>query len=186
MPALLALEMLHDMCHLFCDRCREDLMAGSAVSKVAATDTGRIESVAELLGGVRVLRRKMSSPLDAHDVLVNGLPSAALTHLVGRLTMLRKPDSLEKAVGMSVRTFQRRREGSTKPLSHEQSARTWKFAEILAKATEVFGSQQEAERWMEQPAMALEQRRPIDLMTTPAGVEIVEDLLRRLEYGVYA
>ncbi|MBV8455574.1 MAG: DUF2384 domain-containing protein, partial [Acetobacteraceae bacterium] len=119
------------------------------------------------------------------DVLVGGLPSAALTHLVERLTVLRKPDLLEKAVGMSVRTLQRRREGSTKPLSQEQSARTWKFAKILAKATEVFGSQQEAERWMERPAMALEQRRPIDLMTTPAGVEIVEDLLRRLEYGVY-
>jgi putative toxin-antitoxin system antitoxin component (TIGR02293 family) len=160
-------------------------MNSSAVSAEAGGESRRIERVTELLGGVRVLRHKMNSPLEAHDVLVGGLPSAALTHLVERLTVLRQPDSLEKAVGVSVRTLQRRREGSTKPLSQEQSARTWKFAEILAKATEVFGSQQEAERWMERPAMALEQRRPIDLMTTPAGVEIVEDLLRRLEYGVY-
>jgi putative toxin-antitoxin system antitoxin component (TIGR02293 family) len=99
--------------------------------------------------------------------------------------VLHRPDSLEKAVGMSVRTFQRRRERSAKPLSHEQTARTWKFAEVLAKATAVFGSQQEAERWMDQPAIGLDQRRPIDLMTTPAGVEIVEDFLQRLEYGVY-
>jgi putative toxin-antitoxin system antitoxin component (TIGR02293 family) len=63
--------------------------------------------------------------------------------------------------------------------------RTRKFAEILARATELFGSRQEAKRWMERPAMALECRRPIDLMTTPAGVEIVEHLLQRLQYGVY-
>jgi putative toxin-antitoxin system antitoxin component (TIGR02293 family) len=141
--------------------------------------------VAELLGGRRVLRRTMRSPLDAHDALNRGLPSAALAHLVGRLTCLRHRDSLEKALGMSLRTFQRRRDGGAKPLSHEQSARTWKFAEILDKATQVFGSQEEAERWMEQPAMALEQRRPIDLLTTPAGAEMVEDLLVRLEYGAY-
>jgi uncharacterized protein (DUF2384 family) len=30
--------------------------------------------------------------------------------------------------------------------------------------------------------MALEQRKPIDLLSTPAGVE---DHLTRLEYGVY-
>jgi putative toxin-antitoxin system antitoxin component (TIGR02293 family) len=71
-------------------------------------------------------------------------------------------------------------------LSPEQSGRAWKFAEILAKATEVFGSQEEAERWLEHPAMGLNRQRPIDLLATPAGVELVEDFLTRLAYGVYA
>jgi uncharacterized protein (DUF2384 family) len=34
--------------------------------------------------------------------------------------------------------------------------------------------------------MALDQRRPIDLFSTPAGVETLETYLTRLEYGVYA
>jgi putative toxin-antitoxin system antitoxin component (TIGR02293 family) len=33
--------------------------------------------------------------------------------------------------------------------------------------------------------MALDQRRPIDLLATPAGVQLVEDLLGRIQYGVY-
>jgi putative toxin-antitoxin system antitoxin component (TIGR02293 family) len=37
-----------------------------------------------------------------------------------------------------------------------------------------------------QPAIGLDQRPPIDLLTTPAGVELVEDYLGRLEYEVYA
>jgi putative toxin-antitoxin system antitoxin component (TIGR02293 family) len=61
-----------------------------------------------------------------------------------------------------------------------------KLAEILAKATAVLGSQQEAERWLEQPAIGLDQRRPIDLLATPAGTKIVKDFLTRLEFGVYA
>jgi len=32
----------------------------------------------------------------------------------------------------------------------------------------------------------LDQRCPIDLLTTPAGTEIVEEFLERLEHGVYA
>jgi dihydroorotate dehydrogenase len=58
-------------------------------------------------------------------------------------------------------------------------------AEILAKATMVMGLQKEAEQWLERPAISLNNRRPIDLLTTPAGVELVEDILQRLEYGVY-
>jgi putative toxin-antitoxin system antitoxin component (TIGR02293 family) len=72
-----------------------------------------------------------------------------------------------------------------KPLTPEQSGRAWKFAEILAKATLLLGSQEEAERWLERPATGLDQQRPIDLLATPAGVAIVEDFLLRLEHGVY-
>src|SRR5260370_9472837 len=72
-----------------------------------------------------------------------------------------------------------------KGLNQEQSGRTGKFAEILAKATTIFGSQERAEQWLEKPATGLNQRRPIDLLSTPAGVELVEDFLERLEYGVY-
>jgi putative toxin-antitoxin system antitoxin component (TIGR02293 family) len=59
------------------------------------------------------------------------------------------------------------------------------LAEILARATQVFGSQEEAEQWLERPAMGLDNNRPLDLLDTPAGVEMVEDFLTRLEYGVY-
>ena len=71
-------------------------------------------------------------------------------------------------------------------MSQEQSGRTSKFAEILAKATSVFGSREEAEQWLERPAIGLDQRRPIDLLATPAGVSIVEEFLERLAYCVYA
>ncbi|GGF16368.1 antitoxin [Aliidongia dinghuensis] len=145
-----------------------------------------LQQVVNLLGGNRVLRQAPANTIDAHQLLLAGLPETALRHLVDKLLVLAKTESLEKAVGMSLRTFQRLKDTPAKHLSVEQSGRAWKFAEILAKATAVFGSQREAELWLERPAVGLNQERPIDLLQTPAGVELVEAFLRRLEYGVYA
>lgn len=60
-----------------------------------------------------------------------------------------------------------------------------KFAEILAKATELFGSRQEAEHWLERPAIGLNRHRPIDLLATPAGAELVKTFLAQIEFCVY-
>jgi putative toxin-antitoxin system antitoxin component (TIGR02293 family) len=152
--------------------------------RMTATET--VQQVAALLGGPRVLHRALTGPLDAHELLARGLPGEALLHLVGRLVRLRAAESLEKAMGMSLRTLQRHRTAPARPLNPEQSGRAWKFAEILAKATLVFGSQDEAEQWLDRPAIGLDQRRPLDLLATPAGLKLVEDHLERLEHGVYA
>jgi uncharacterized protein (DUF2384 family) len=72
-----------------------------------------------------------------------------------------------------------------KPFSTEVSERLRKYPEILARAAEIFGSQERAERWLKQPALDLEQQRPIDLLETSAGAKLVEDFLIRLKYEVY-
>ncbi len=152
-----------------------------------SAEDAEISRTVALLGGQRTLHRSVHSRLEVHDLLEKGLPGHALEHLVTGVAIFNPPhqESMEKAVGISFRTYQRRRHELDKPLSPEQSGRTWKFAEILGRASALFGSQSEAEQWMERPAMALDQRRPIDLLSTPAGVKSLEDHLTRLEYGVY-
>ena len=139
----------------------------------------------ELLGGSGTLHRQVRSRRDAHDLLQEGLPARALSHLVGAMLFLGADHGgFEKAVGISFRAYYRKRQ-TAKPLSREQSGRVWRFAEILSRATAIFGSQAEAEAWLDRPALALDQRKPLDLLSTPAGVESVEDHLTRVEYGVY-
>ncbi len=160
-------------------------MADFTEQGAPTAEAAQLQQVANLLGGAKVFRRPLRNALDAHEMLLRGLPGKSVVHLLASLSSLHGKVSVEKALGMSLRTFQRRKDMPAKPLSHEQSGRTWKFAEILAKATAVFGSQEEAEQWLERPATGLDRRRPIDLLATPAGVELVEDFLERLEYGVY-
>src|SRR5208282_4703797 len=143
-------------------------MARLGGRETPVTETAEIQRVADLLGGARILRRQVRNSLDAHELLLEGLPGRALTHLIDSLVIIHWATSLEKAVGISLRTLQRRKNAPAEPLSQEQSGRTWKFAEILAKATAVLGSQEEAEQWLERPAIGLDQRRPIDLLATPA------------------
>lgn len=140
-----------------------------------------------LLGGRKVLRRPVQNALEAHDLILDGLPSDALLRLIEGAQVLSRGDALEKAIGMSIRTFQRRKKDAPgSQLSAEQSSRTWRFAEILARAMDVMGSKEAAESWLESPAIGLDNRRPIDLLASAAGAEAVETYLTRLEYGVYA
>lgn len=141
----------------------------------------------ELLGGARFFNRPVRNALDAHDVIESGITSQALVHLIGQVGALSKGDTLNKAIGISLRTFQRKKKTVKlhNRLSVEQSSRTWRFAEILAQATEILGDQETAEQWMLNPAMALDGRRPIDLLSTAAGGEAVQDHLTRMDYGVY-
>lgn len=143
------------------------------------------QPAATLLGGPSVLGCRLTDPLETHDLLRRGLPARAIDHLLSHLLVLDKTESLALAMGMSLRTFQRRQDNLSKPLNAEQSGRTWKFAEILAQAIRVFGTQEAAERWLDRPTMGLNGRRPIDLLATPVGVAMVETFLTRLEHGVY-
>ena len=145
---------------------------------------GYLDDVSTLLGGRSVLGSTIESDLEAHELLHRGLPRAALSSLVDKIHFITS-DEASEALGMSLRTLQRHKNTPAEHLDVQQSGRAWKFAEILAKATHVLGSQDEAEQWLRRPAIGLDQQRPIDLLTTPAGVQLVEDYLGRLEYDVY-
>jgi len=145
---------------------------------------GSYAQVVKFLGGRQVFKKSITSKLDVHEVIRKGLPGGVLTYMV-KHTHTMKPVDVGQAVGVSIRTVQRRTGNPQKLLSQDQSGRAWKFAEVLTTATKVFGSQAGAEKWLTTPAVALDQRRPVDLLSSPAGVEMVEQLLGRLEYGVY-
>ena len=159
-----------------------------ALAYIESTPREEIESslqeTSDLLGGSQILGSKIRSELDAHELLHRGLPRAALSKLVDNLHVIQVDEATE-AMGMSLRTLQRHKSMPVVLLDVQQSGRTWKFAEILAKATRVLGSQGEAEEWLKRPAIGLNRQRPIDLLTTPAGAKLVETYLGRLEYGVY-
>lgn len=141
----------------------------------------------QLFGGRKLIKHNVRNSLDAHDVIVQGISSQALIHLVDTVSVLSSGDALNKAIGMSLRTLQRKKktEKGKDRLSTEQSSRAWQFAEILAQATDVLGDQEAAEAWMLAPAIGLDNRRPIDLLSSAAGAEAVEHHLTRMEYGVY-
>lgn len=139
----------------------------------------------------RTLKRLMGnrattarSAFDIHEMIEKGLPSQDIISFVESVNLLQDKKVMVKVIGMSERTLYRRVK-KPEPLTAEQSSRTWRFAETLTKAEDVFGDPEEAERWMNTPALGLEGRKPIDLITTQIGYELVGDFLTRMDYGVY-
>lgn len=137
--------------------------------------------VAERLGVPKILGTG-ASPVAVHEALQAGLPRRALLKAIPEgIPML----DLLPVFDISLRTFMRLKAEPSKRLDANQSARVWRFAELFAKAEEVLGTHERAVEWMLEPAMALENRRPIDLLTTLVGAQLVEDVIERMRYGVY-
>ncbi len=138
----------------------------------------------ELLGGSTFSRRKPASRTEIHSTLVAGVPYGALLHLVDSAKGLDE-DDIARVLGISTRTLRRQVETPERPMPVDLASKAWLLAETLAKAAEVFGGKDEAEDWMSSRALGLDNERPIDLLQTVQGAEVVGDFLGRLEYGVY-
>jgi putative toxin-antitoxin system antitoxin component (TIGR02293 family) len=58
--------------------------------------------------------------------------------------------------------------------------------EILQRATEVLGSLEHAQYWLESRLPVLDGRRPVDVITDPGGAAELLDILVRIEHGVFS
>lgn len=150
----------------------------------AATPALSIGAV-EFMGGRRLFKTVPQSRAEIHGALVKGVPYAMLVNLVDQLTTL-SADEVADAVGISARTLRRQREQPAKLMPADLASRTWQLAEVLAQASAVMGGREAAERWMAHPATGLDGARPIDLLRTLQGAELVTEFLGRLEHGVYS
>lgn len=59
-------------------------------------------------------------------------------------------------------------------------------SDITQLATDVFEDAAYAVSWLNQPNMATDDRPPIELLRSPKGFKVVENLLLRIRYGVLA
>lgn len=83
------------------------------------------------------------------------------------------------------RTLERRLKAD-KPLSIEESDKLVRLIQTIARAMEVFGDQETALRWMKAPNRAMGGRTPFSVVNTSPGVELIKDILGRIEHGVYS
>ncbi len=133
-----------------------------------------------------VVQHVPANELEVHDLLHQGLPIARLRDVMASLRVLKIPEVVEKALGISPRTWIRwKRRPADDRIDPTTSSRLWTFVQILDLSRRVFGRQEDAEDWLQRPAMALDWRRPIDLLDTSAGIEAVQTLLGRLLYDVF-
>lgn len=93
-------------------------------------------------------------------------------------------ESLAPKLGLSKATLHRRK--ATGRLHAAESDRVVRYARLVGKAREVLESEDAARMWLRSPQMGLGGAVPLDYAETEVGAREVEDLLGRIEHGVYS
>lgn len=92
---------------------------------------------------------------------------------------------LAGSVGISSRTLSRRKK--EKKLTPAESDRLVSVSRLLHLAVELFGGEKEkAFRWFRSPNRALGNLTPLEMASTETGSREVENLIGRLEHGVFS
>lgn len=66
------------------------------------------------------------------------------------------------------------------------SDRLSRFVRILAETSDVLGSEEKASHWLHAPNQALGGKTPLSLIDTDVGARQVEEVLGRIEQGVFS
>jgi putative toxin-antitoxin system antitoxin component (TIGR02293 family) len=93
-------------------------------------------------------------------------------------------EKLFPMLGISKATLHRRK--ALGKLGPDESDRVVRFARLMGKAVEVMESEEDARRWLTSPQFGLGGAVPLAYAETEVGAREVEDLLGRIEYGVYS
>lgn len=93
--------------------------------------------------------------------------------------------ALAETIGIPERTLARRRAAGR--LAPEESERLLRLSSIFEKAVELFeGDVISAVHWLASPKRALENQTPLQYARTEVGARQVENLIGRLEHGVFS
>ena len=148
--------------------------AASAVTEVSNAQVGSVWGKLKLIAN--------STGLGAHDAVTAGVQVSDMRQVMKTLKLIGEKD-IYVLLGINARTMQRR---ADRTLDANASDRALRLVAVTHQAIGVLGSQDAAERWLASPAIGLDDRKPIDLLQSSEGTDMVKTLLTRMEYGVYS
>jgi putative toxin-antitoxin system antitoxin component (TIGR02293 family) len=133
--------------------------------------------------GTQVLGLKVRRTDELVRKVQSGFRFQQLTNLEKRSGLTR--ERIARFVAIPARTLARRQnEGRLNP---EESDRVLRASRLFELATDLFdGSMEEARRWLQTPNIALGGASPLEFASTDVGAREVENLIGRLEHGVFA
>jgi putative toxin-antitoxin system antitoxin component (TIGR02293 family) len=148
--------------------------------EVLMVDGGRLPKPPRRRPALEV-RYLEAAPMELVGMVREGLP---WTFFQGVLTDLGYTDQMAAGVlHIPLRTLTRRKGGRLDP---QESERVMRLVRLRAKAEDVLGTREKATLWLESRNRALGGAPPLSLLDTDIGTQAAEDVLTRIEYGVYS
>jgi putative toxin-antitoxin system antitoxin component (TIGR02293 family) len=136
-----------------------------------------------LLGGKNIITNPVHSEFDIISLSNEGITKASLDSLIGYLGISKKAFS-ENILDASVKTLECK--ASTDKLNKHTLSMVIEIAKVVEHAFAVFEDEEKVKIWLNYPNRALNNIKPIDLFYLPTGLKMVNDILGRIEDGVYS
>ncbi|MFL6203270.1 MAG: antitoxin Xre/MbcA/ParS toxin-binding domain-containing protein [Thermoanaerobaculia bacterium] len=126
--------------------------------------------------------REVRNTEDLKKWIREGLPFTSLEAVMEQFGL--KREEVSWALDLPLRTLARRKQ--ERRLSPGESDRLFRVVRIAVQAAEVLGGREEASRWLHAANRALGGQTPLELLDTDLGSRQIEDVLGRIEHGVYS
>ncbi len=135
-----------------------------------------------VLGGKSFMSSKPVSHLDFILASEKGIPKLSVENLAGVLDI--PMADMAGLLNVSYKTLGRKKR--TEILDELSSSMSIEIANTVAKGISVFEDRDKFNRWLQKENRALKGKKPFELLNTPTGIKLVNQILVRLEEGVYS
>jgi len=115
-------------------------------------------------------------------LIKQGLPVSSFSRLQQEMDI--PVQALARIANIALRTLARRKKEGK--FQADESERVLRLALLFEKVVDVLGNNDAARRWIKSPKKALAGKAPLDYADTEPGAREVEELLGRIEYGVFS
>jgi len=158
-------------------------MASTRSDDEEVTKRKGVAKLGAFYGYWSILGTKANSPKAIMRVIRRGLPYATVKFLQDTLELNRY--QIATVLQMSSRTLERRKRSGK--LDSIESDRALRLFRVFWRARELYeGDQEAALKWLKRENAALEGLAPEQMIGTESGAILVENLIGRLENGVFS
>lgn len=141
-----------------------------------------VTRIVKLAGGPKAWKGSVRTTSEVIGKLRSGLPYAVLAAVAQDFQLGVK--EIVEVLGIPWSTMARRKKAGR--FRRDESDRLYRLVRIAAMAAEVLESRERTARWLHEPNRALGGETPLHLLDTDVGARQVEEILGRIEYGVYS
>ena len=135
------------------------------------------------LGIPLAVAKTIHSDFDFVRLSTAGITKSSINSLASHIGISRK-NMAEDIFDVSVKTLERK-DSKTK-LDKKTSSHAFEIAKVVQHAYEVFRDEEKMKLWINRENRALNNMKPIQLFDSLSGLNMVNDILGRIEEGVYS
>jgi len=137
--------------------------------------------VNERLGGYGILKHTVKNDFDLAYLAANGVPKASIQHLADSVGM----DVKDVISLLPVTSRNLQRYNDLDLLSNVVSDHLIALADLFSVGTRVLSKEYFLD-WLINEIPALGKKKPVEFLSTHAGIDLIKTELGRIEHGIFA